>query len=382
MLVVSHGTYARPAARVLGHVRRAGVVLREDVVAATGLSPATVSRAISQLIEAGLLQPRPDMGRIGAVGRPSVPVQLDASDYGVIGVHLGRLMTTVCLADLRGRVLERSDHPTPRTLTDALALIRSSADELRSHDPERVVVAAGVVAPWTDLDFSSDEVRRRLGDALGVRVLPVDHITAAAAAEHAMDAEGSAGTTAYVYARDTIGFAVAEGVGDQTTVSRTSLLTHFPTGSATPCRCLSTGCLEATASDQAIARRAQAEGLIAEPDVRHLLAAATDSARAAEILRERAQVLGRAAAFVRDMLGCDRVVLVGQGFTSYEPARQHVVEAFEQATSLPPLTVTFGRYGADLQGVAASAVALVPFDEDPLGLVRHLRRRSAEFSSR
>jgi predicted NBD/HSP70 family sugar kinase len=383
MLVVSHGPQARSTARVLGEVRRAGVVLREDVVAATGLSSATVSRTIAQLTDAGLLRPRPDMGRIGAVGRPSVPVQLDARGHAVIGVHLGRLMTTVCLADLRGRVLERSEHPTPDSLGAAVALIRSSADDLRSREPGRVIVSAGAVAPWTSVNLSREAVGQRLGEALGVRVLPVDHITAAAAAEHAMDGQGSVGATAYIYARDTIGFAVAERAGDETRVSRTRLLTHFPTGSAAPCRCRLTGCLEATASDQAIAGRAEAEGLIDQPDVRHLHERAADgSTRAAEILRERARVLGRAVAFVRDMLDCERVVLVGQGFTSYQPARRHVIEGFEQATSLSPLDVTFGRYGSDLQEVAASAVALVPFDEDPLGLVRHARRRSAEFSSR
>jgi predicted NBD/HSP70 family sugar kinase len=352
MLVVSHGAHARPAARVLGHVRRAGVVLREDVVESTGLSQATVSRAITELTAVGLLRTRPDMGRIGAVGRPSVPVQLDADGHGVIGVHLGRLVTTVCVADLRGRVLERSEHRTPDSLDDSVALIRSAADDLRSRDSGRLILSGGVVAPWSSLNLPSGDVGQRLGAALGIRVLPFDHITAAAAAEHAMDGQGFGGMTAYVYARDTIGFATAERHGDQTTVTRTSLLTHFPTGSSAPCRCRLTGCLEATASDQAIAQRAEAEGLIDRPDVRRLYESAeSGSARATEILRERARVLGRAVAFVRDMLDCDRVVLVGQGFTTYEAGRGHVIEGFEQTTRLSPLDLAFGRYGSDLQEV-------------------------------
>lgn len=379
MLVVSHGMQAGSAARVLGHVRKAGVVLREDVVDATGLSQATVSRAITQLADAGLLRPRPDMGRIGSVGRPSVPVQLEDRGHGVIGVHLGRLTTTVCLADLRGRVLERNEHATPQTLDAAAALIQASAEDLRSGAPERGIVSAGVVAPWSTLRFPLEGMAQELGEALGLQVLAVDHITAAAAAEHAMDGISTAGMTAYVYARDTIGFAVAEGSDNGATVSRTSLLAHFPTGSAAPCRCRLVGCLEATASDQAIAGRAAAEGLIDQPDVRLLYAKdATGSDRAAAILRERARVLGRAAAFVRDMVDCDRIVLVGQGFTSHLPSRGVVVEAFEQATTLPPIDVGFGRYGLDLQEVAASAVALVPFEQDPLGLAG----RARAFSSR
>lgn len=375
MLVVSHGTNASSVARVFDHVRRGGAVLREDLVSAVGLSPATVSRAIADLSRAGLVRARPEMGRVGAVGRPSIPVQLETRAHGVIGVHLGRRWTTVALADLRGHVLEHVDFPNSESIRQTIERVCETVEHLASSAAGRILVSAGVVSPWIDLKNSREQILERVGEALGVPVLDADHITAAAAAEHGLAGQGSIGTTAYVYARDTIGFAIAEGSADQTTVTRARMLTHFPTGSAYPCRCRSMGCLEATASDNAIALRAHAEGLIAEPDIQGVHAAArAGSPRAQEILRDRARVLGRAVAFVGDMLDCDQIVVIGQGFTSYVPARRHAIEGFEQTTSRSPLTLRFGNLGTELQAVAACSVALVPFCDDPLGFAAHSAR--------
>lgn len=368
MLVVSSGALGSSAAQVLGHVRRGGVVLREELVAATGLSPATVSRTIAGLTDAGLIRSRADLGRAGVIGRPSIPIQLATDRHAVIGVHLGRLWTTVCLADLRGRVLATSEHRRPDSHTDVIELVRADVEQLRTGARGRLVLSAGVVAPWADLDVGREQTGERLTDALGVAVATADHISAAAAAEHTAGLHGVGGDTVYVYVRDTIGFAVATDDGERTSVSRASRLTHFPAGSSYVCRCRTVGCLEATASDEALGRRAHGEGISDTPDISGLITAASEgSRRADEMLRERAAVLGRAAAFVRDMVQPDHLVLVGQGFTRYRPAAGDVVAAFEAASTLPVMPVSFGAYGADLQAVAASTVALGPVYADPLG---------------
>lgn len=347
---------------MLDQIRRGGVVMRDDLVEATELSQATVARAVSTLVDAGLVRPRPDMGPVGATGRPSIPLQLDARRYAVIGVHLGRVRTTVALSDLRGRVIESVDSLTPAGLA---GLARHLADAVASIDlGGRFVVSAGLVGPWADLGIDREELGSDLGDELGLDIATADHITAAAAAEHAVGASGADGATAYVYARDTIGFAVAQESAIGTVISRSSRLTHFPIGSTVPCSCRAIGCLEATASDRSIVLRALADGLIEIADVAALdEAGRAGSSAARALLRDRAVALGRAAAFVRDMVGCDRIVLVGQAFAH---VRDAVVEGFDQATTLPPLPVEFGRYGDDLQAVAAGTIALAQFAEDPL----------------
>jgi predicted NBD/HSP70 family sugar kinase len=368
VLVLSRGPGASPAARVLDQLRRGGVMLREDLVESTDLSAATVSRAVASLIEAGLARPRPEMGRLGATGRPTVPLQLDVRRHGVVGVHVGRVRTTVCVADVRGRVLESAVTSTP-ALPDIAAHVAAEVAALRPAG--RTIMSLGLVGPWTDLGLDHDELARLLSDLVGLRIASADHITAAAAAEHAIGAQGASGPTAYVYARDTIGFAVAEESSVGTVVTRSSRLTHFPTGSRIACSCRAVGCLEATASDRAIAVRAQADDLVdvAEMSALHD-AARAGSARVRAVLRDRAATLGRAAAFVRDMVGCDRVVLVGQAFTGFPHVRDALMQGFEQATTLGPARVDLGHHGDDLQAVAASTIALVPFFEDPLAHVR------------
>lgn len=363
MLVVSHSS---PAARVLDQIGRGGAVLRDDLVESTELSAATVSRVIATLVDAHLVRPRPDLARVGATGRPSIPLQLDSRRHSVIGVHLGRTRTTVALADVRGRIIASIEVVTPPCelaahLTAAIRTVRSA---------DRLLISVGIVAPWTDLGLDREALAGEVSRAVGVEIRTADHITAAAAAEHAVGARGAAGMTAYVYARDTIGFAVVQESAIGTVISPATRLTHFPIGSAVVCPCRAVGCLEATASDLSIARRAVADGLVDVVDVVALEREAQGgSVDARAVLRERAVTLGRAAAFVRDMVGCDRIVLMGQGFTAVKQVRGAVIESFDQSTTLPPIAVSFGHHRASLQAVAASTIALTPFAEDPVGVV-------------
>lgn len=373
MLVLSHA-HATPAARVFDHVWRGGVVMRDDLAEVAGLSAATVSRAVTALSREGLIRQRRDMGRIGSTGRPSIPLGLDTTRHAVVGVHAGRVLTTVAVADLRGRIVAAADVPTPADAASLPELVQTVLAGLDGGS--RIVVSGGIIAPWTDLGIDRAQVTGVLSCLLGVGVVAADHITAAATAEHAADARAADGVTAYVYARDTIGFAVVEQTAVGTVVSRSSRLTHLPTGSAQPCSCLATGCLGATASDRAIALRAVGEGLLVDADVAGLHDLAdSGSARAAELLHERAMILGRSAAFVRDMVDCDRVVLMGQAFTSHTALRDVVREGFEQATTLGPTTVGFGHHGASLQAVGACTVALLPVREDPLRCAAQVRQQ-------
>ena len=62
--------------------------------------------------------------------------------------------------------------------------------------------------------------------------------------------------------------------------------------------------------------------------------------------------------------------LVGQAFTGYPSALERVLAGFEATTTLPPLDVSFTRFGSGVQAAAAGAVALGPVYADPLRAVR------------
>ncbi len=118
-------------------------MMRDDLVDSTELSPATVARAVSTLVDAELVRLRPDMGRVGATGRPSIPLQLDARRHAVIGVHLGRMRTTVAMSDVRGRVLGSADLATPADLDGLACQLASAVSSLRCGG--RLVSSAGLV---------------------------------------------------------------------------------------------------------------------------------------------------------------------------------------------------------------------------------------------
>src|SRR5690349_13909473 len=90
-----------------------GPLSREEIARQSGLSLATVARTVGVLMEEGLLRERPDLCEPGAVGRPRVPVDVDPVHFAALGVHIGRLATTVALVDLAGRPVAQLRIPTP-----------------------------------------------------------------------------------------------------------------------------------------------------------------------------------------------------------------------------------------------------------------------------
>lgn len=395
MITVARGRFGSAAAQVLEQVRAAEVVHRDEIAARTGLSVATVGRAVGHLVESGVLRERPDLGKLGSIGRPGTPVEVDTRRFVTIGVHVGRRIATVALGDLTGKVVA---HDTVRRRPGAdpdLDRLSRAAATLLGGLPGREPLAAGLVGPWRELALDPEALGRELHDLTGLDVRTGDHIAAVAATEFFHRRHGTPGVTLYVYARDTLGFAVAvdKGIppgalpGTARTeprsaklpaealranytveISRVGSLTHFPTGSGVPCECGRTGCLQATAGDEAVVREAVEAGLVEDPTIESVYGAAS-SDPVLELLRRRARVLGEVAASVRDIIAPDRVILVGQAFTGCPWVLDEVVLAFEDTTALPPLPVSFTRFGAGIQAIAACTIGLGPVYDDPLGVV-------------
>lgn len=365
MITVTRGRFGSTAAQVLEQVRAGGVVHRDEIAARTALSVATVGRVVSQLVEVGILRERPDRTRLGGVGRPGVPVEVNPDRFVTIGVHLGRRISTVALGDLTGRVLdsetlERRSGESP----DLLEVSRSAA-RLLGRTRHRTPLAVGLVAPFRELGLDYDALAAELHDLTGLTVATADHIAAVAASEFLHRRHGTPGVTLYVYARDTVGFAVAVDKGVQTEVSRVGSLTHFPTRAAATCPCGRDGCLEAAAGDAAIVAAAVGTGLVHRPTIDAVYAAVAEPAIGA-LLRARARTLGEVAAAVRDMVAPDRVVLVGQAFTGCAAVLEDITRAFHETTPWGDVPLSFTRFGSDIQAIAACTIALGPVYDDPL----------------
>jgi predicted NBD/HSP70 family sugar kinase len=244
--------------------------------------------------------------------------------------------------------------------------IAQVAARLLGRRSGRVPLAAGMVAPWLDLGADRHRSGQHLHEWLGLDVMTGDHVAAVAAAEFIHRRHGLGGATLYVYARETLGFALAVDKGGTTEVSRVASLTHFPTDGRARCGCGRTGCAAANLSDHALARAARDAGLVEKPTIEAVHAASRTSPAARRMLTQRAGGLGRLVGIASDMLDPDRIVLVGQAFTGFPPALDDVVAGYRSQTARPPVELSFTRFRSGVQAIAACTVAVGPVYANPL----------------
>lgn len=370
LLTLTRAQGGPAAAHVLELVRSGRVVTREQIVANGDLSPATVRRVTSTLIAARLLRERHDLAHDGLVGRPRVPVEIHTSGHVVIGVHVGRRRTTVALGDLTGRVIAHAEVPRAAGSPIRLTHLSKVAAHLLGRVGGREPLAVGLVAPWRELGASPDEAGAQMAELTGLEVRTGDPVGSIAAADHFQRDLDAVGHTLYLHAADTVGWAMVANRGARTEYFRGSSLTHFPTALDTACGCGRHGCLEAVAGDDHFAEGLYAEGLVTAPTASAVYARAGDP-DVLVALRERARLLGRTGAAVRDMTSPDRVILAGSAFTGCPDVLTDVLAEFEMAMPDGPVPVEFARFGSG-EAMAACTVALGPVYEDPLRLVAPL----------
>lgn len=384
-----------PSATVLRIARTRGPLSRDSAAKDSGLSIATVNRQVTSLIELGVLRERADLVAHGAVGRPRIPFEVNHEPYLGLGIHIGAVATSIVAADIRGRILGSVELPTPAgNSAVALAAIARSATSFASRWHKRRPLAVGVaiggrvdsatgVVDHPRLGWAGAEVGSVIGAALGLPVSVAAHVEAMAASELLLGAGRAEfptpGTTGlYFYARETAGIAITFEGKVHTPVNGPGSIAHLPTGSSAQCACGAVGCLEATVSDRAVLAHAVRAGVVPEgarpvavADV--YKAAAAGSIAAQDILVDRARVLGRTVALLRDVFNPDRVILGGQAFTDHPAGIPYVAQAFSSASSLERRDIRITGFGNRVQEYASTVVALSALFADPAAAVRRAR---------
>ncbi|MEV0085063.1 ROK family transcriptional regulator [Saccharopolyspora sp. NPDC050642] len=378
------------AAAVLGAIRQAGPLSRAAIERRIALSTPTVSRQVTTLIDLGIVREVPELTRFGAVGRPRVPVDIDETVLAACGVHVGVSTTTIGLADLRGRLLAGETIPTPAGVPeDALDFLADRIRAFLRRRPERGAVGIGLVTgghvdpergvvDHERLGWHRVRARDLLERATGRPVHLDGHLPAMATAELLFGLRQAPRSVLYFYARQVVGVALVTGGRLHRGPGRAGDIAHLAAGTDVPCPCGRTGCLEASVSEQAVVRRAVDAGVIAQPDIRLLHAAAAAGDPGADrILAARARTIGRAVAVLRDIIDPDLVVLGGQAITDSLEHLDDLRHGFADHTALPgadPPAVT--RFGPDVQAVAACTSVLAHLYDRPLTLLSGLRRKS------
>jgi predicted NBD/HSP70 family sugar kinase len=382
------------AASVFRAVRLRGPVGRDVIAGITSLSIATVNRQVIALLDAGLLRERADLAVSGAIGRPRVPVEINHEPFVTLGIHIGARTTSIVATDLFGRTLDTVETPTPLSAAGpALASLAESACRYLRRWHRRRPLWVGVAIGGTVDNATGHVDHPRLGwrqapvgpvlaDALGLPVSVASHVDAMAGAELLLGLRRfapSSPTSLYVYARETVGYALVIGGRVHCPASGPGTIAALPAYSEL---LGGTGQLESTVSDEGVlsaARRLKilpvlapatriAGSATAMTDLLRVARAGNPQAR--ELLAERARVLGEAVALVRDMLNPDELVVGGQAFTEYPEAMEHVEAAFAASSVLPPRDIRVTAFGNRVQEAGAGTVSLGGLYADPLGAMR------------
>ncbi len=389
------------AASVFRAVRLRGPIGRDVIATVTSLSIATVNRQVIALLDAGVLRERADLAVVGAIGRPRVPVEVNHEPYLTLGIHVGARTTSIVATDLFGRTLDAVETPTPLNAQGpALAALAEGARRyLRRWHRRRplwvgVAIGGAVDGATGHVDHSrlgwkQAPIGPVLGDALNLPVSVASHVDAMAGAELLLGMRRfapHASTSLYVYARETVGYALVIGGRVHIPASGPGTIAHLPAHSEL---LGGSGRLETTVSDEAVVAAARKLRLLPAGNRNNTSTAITELLRSAragneqarELLGERARLLGESVALLRDLLNPDELVVGGQAFTEYPEAMAGVEAGFAAGSVLPPRDIRVTVFGNRVQEAGAGIVSLGGLYADPVAGMRRALGRTGTVSS-
>jgi predicted NBD/HSP70 family sugar kinase/biotin operon repressor len=111
-------------AAVLGLIRQYQPLSRADLARYTGIHRSNISIIVEDLQKRGLL--REERAKTGGRGRTPTLISLERGSFGVLGVNLRRLRTTVSLASLDGHVESSFTFETPKTPEEFVETLREA----------------------------------------------------------------------------------------------------------------------------------------------------------------------------------------------------------------------------------------------------------------
>jgi len=380
-------------AALLSSLYLRGPISRLDLVAESGLSAATVTNVVADLIGDGVVAEAGSVESDG--GRPRTLLAVRAEFGNVIGVDVSETHVEVGLFDCTLSTLGTVRHPLVGTRLDPLevaGLIRTGIGEvLTGTDPDTVfgvgigvpgaVRDGGVVhAPtlgWQGVEFADmlhphiaqlfvpgpSPRPRPGGKHPWTPQIPRVHLDnrARTLGQAEMWLGAGRGAERAVVALLGVGVGAAFAMaGSSITTSEWGHTVVRAAGAA--CRCGSHGCLEAYVGTEAVVRT-YAERVGVEPvigdesdaELAAIVARATPPGPAADVLAETGEYLGIGIANLINLLSPDRVVLSGSAGAIMGPA---ILPAVRDAVGRHALGYLAGRTEVVLGQLGPEAVAL------------------------
>lgn len=310
---------------VLNFIREKEPISRAEISHETALQRSTVSLIVDELKTRGLIY---EIEGESTGGRPPTLLRLRAAASLAIGVDIGTAQTTVAVADLAGRIVDRERYPTDPDVRATFRKVSASLQRfIRVHgNIEGIgVCVPGLVDPETDIALFIPHFKwRNWSLASELRKLTGVPVTIDNDANAAALAELWLGRPEIRDVRDFILVLVEEGLGTgiifdgqvyQGVAGAAGEFGHMTIGKGAPVACAagSEECWEAFASERAtLARYRQRTRGESEITFLQLIenAFAHDEA-ASEALLETAYYLGLGIANLTKGLSPEAVILAG-----------------------------------------------------------------------
>lgn len=352
-------------------------ISRIDIARHTGLSQAAVTKAVSPLVAAGLVDAPPAAHRDGNPGRPVAPVSIIPSAIIMLGVKVNvdeiiavaTDLTTAVLADER-RPLAAHD---PDTVIDAIVEVVATLE--RKLDGKSSAIAGVGVAVSGDVDSVTGVVRDsalmgwadedfggRLQEQLGRPVTLENDVHALTVGEHWFGV--GVGTASFAIV--TIGRGIGSGLhlNGQVVTGAYGVageIGHLPLADPRHiCPCGRRGCVEAVASTGAI--EAAVSAAHGRPiDIGEAVRLAHDGDSAAETaFREAAMIIGTAIATLVNLTGPQLVLIGGEGVSNFDLFDETLRSAFDAhafgAAARCPIITRPHTFQDWARGAAAAAI--------------------------
>ena len=305
-----------------------GAINRAGIAAQTGISRATMSRLVDELIATDLVEESDDKLATGGRGRPTSVLSPASGTVIALGLQVNISLLGAYLVDLSGNVLARETQDGDFSGSDPQAILRKLARMGRrvlhaGREEGTVFLGSALALPGL---VSGDTLVT--APNLGWKNIPFDELTHPLHDLHVTLIANEADLAAFAVAHPRPG--VPEGpasfiyVSGEVGIGGGLVINHQPLGGAhgwsgeighicvepqgNVCSCGARGCLETIAGLKALCRAA---GLGDEASARELTQLAGHSAKAQDALANAGHALGQALAGVVNTVDISQVYLGG-----------------------------------------------------------------------
>ncbi|WP_341947208.1 ROK family transcriptional regulator [Microbacterium sp. LWH11-1.2] len=321
-------------------------ISRIDIARHTGLSQAAVTKAVSPLVAAGLVDAPPAAHRDGNPGRPVAPVSIVSEAMIMLGVKVNvdeiiavaTDLGTAVLAVERRRLPQHDPDAVLEAILDVVGVLEAALGDRSAAiaglgvsvsgdvDTQAGVVRESAIMGWRDEPFGA-----RLQERLGRPVTLENDVHALTVGEHWFGV--GLGTASFAIV--TIGRGIGSGLhlNGQVVTGAYGVageIGHLPLADPQRiCPCGRQGCVEAVASTAAIeAAVSAAHGRPVAID--EAVRLAHDGDRAAEAaFQEASAIIGTAIATLVNLTGPELVIIGGEGVSNFDLYDATLRSAFE-----------------------------------------------------